>query len=105
GDGRPGGCGQGRCIGAVVDRGVVDGAFDRAAGPQRGEVGDEEIVVEGVEVVVVDLLALLVAQLVPPPVVVVVVEHGGRSLAPVQQRLRQRRLSAAGATGHTHNQS
>src|SRR5699024_9502427 len=39
------------------------------------------------------------------PVVVVVVEHGGRSLALVQQRLRQRRLSAAGATGHAHNQS
>src|SRR5699024_9815670 len=93
-DDHPGGFDQGRCVAAVVDREVVDGAFDRSAGPQRGEVVDEEIVVEGVEVVVVDLLALLVAQLVAPPVVVVVVEHGGRSLALVQQRLRQRRLSA-----------
>ena len=88
-----------RLVGAVVDGVVIHGAVDRLAPLQRLQVGDHEIGVEGVGMVVV-LQAALREGAILPLVVVVVVYHADVAAEPGRQMLRQSGLAAAGAAGN-----
>ena len=67
------------------------------AGLQRPEMADHEVGIEGVRVVVVEPGALFIRQVVMPLIIVVVAKDADVVPKPVDERLDQRRLAAAGA--------
>ena len=89
-----------RLVGAVVNGIVVYGTVDGLAPLQCLQVGDHQIGVKGVGMVVV-LLAPLLKGAILPLVVVIVVYHADIAAEPCGQMLGESGLAAAGAAGDT----